>query len=389
MAAKPRPWLTRNLVVLSLVSLTQDAASELMYPLLPLFLTGILAAPAIALGVVEGFAELVAGLSKFYAGKASDHIGRKTLITSGYGLAAIGKVFVASALAWPMVLVGRAIDRVGKGIRSTPRDAMITSDVAKEHFTQAFGFHRSADTLGAVIGPIFALLGLSVLNNDIRAVMWWAIIPAVLSMILTLLIRETQAPKRLQTNVQKVRMPSTFWKTAIPLIVISAINIPDTLLLLRLSELGVSAKNIVLAYISFNVVYTVSAYPAGVIASRLPPRLVYAIGMGAFGITFFAIGQFREQNVWLFVIVALYGLFPALTDGIGKSLIAMSAPKEVHGQAQGIFQSLAGGSILIAGLWAGAIWTLGSGQGSLPFTIAGGLGLIAGGYLFTTSKRMS
>lgn len=360
-----------------------------MYPLMPLFLTGVLATPAIVLGAVEGFAELVAGLSKFYAGRASDRIGRKTLITSGYGLAAIGKVFVASAVAWPMVLFGRAVDRVGKGVRSAPRDAMITSSVEREHFTQALGFHRSADTLGAVVGPIFALIGLSLLNNDVRAVMWWAIVPAVLSMLLTLFIRETKPARTSKADLPKVKMPQTFWKAAIPLIVISAINIPDTLLLLRLSQLGVSQTNVVLAYIAFNVVYTLSAYPAGVIASRLPPRIVYAIGMTAFGVTYFAIGQFREQSVWLFVIVALYGLFPALTDGIGKSLIAMSAPKEMHGQAQGIFQSLAGGSILVAGLWAGAIWTLGSGNGSLPFTTAGVLGLISAGYLYVTHKRVS
>lgn len=387
MATQPRPWLTRNLVVLSLVSLTQDAASELMYPLMPLFLTGVLAAPAIVLGAVEGFAELVAGLSKFYAGRASDRIGRKTLITTGYGFAAVGKVFVASAAAWPMVLFGRAVDRVGKGVRSAPRDAMITTSVDSEHFTKALGFHRSADTLGAVIGPIFALIGLSLLNNDVRAVMWWAVVPAILSMLLTLFVKESRKVSSGRAQHVKVKLPLSFWKAALPLIAISAINIPDTLLLLRLSQLGVSQTNVVLAYIAFNVVYTLSAYPAGVIASRLRPRSVYAIGMLAFGITYFAIGQFRSPSVWLFVIVAMYGLFPALTDGIGKSLIALSTPREVHGQAQGVFQSLAGGSILIAGLWAGAVWSFGSGHGSLPFTIAGILGITSAGYLYASNRR--
>jgi len=386
-ATKQRPWLTRNLVVLSLVSLTQDAASELMYPLMPLFLTGVLAAPAIVLGAVEGFAELVAGLSKYYAGRASDRIGRKTLITSGYGLAAVGKVFVASATAWPMVLFGRAVDRVGKGVRGAPRDAMITTAVGSEHFTKALGFHRSADTLGAVIGPIIALIGLSLLNNDVRAVMWWAVVPAVLSMILTLFVKESRRVPAVRTKHPTVKLPSSFWKAAVPLIAISAINIPDTLLLLRLSQLGVSQTNVVLAYIAFNVVYTLSAYPAGVVASRLRPRSVYAIGMLAFGVTYFAIGQFTSQSAWLFVIVAMYGLFPALTDGIGKSIVALSTPREVHGQAQGVFQSLAGGSILIAGLWAGAMWSLGNGHGSLPFTIAGVLGIVSAGYLYLSNRR--
>lgn len=387
MSTAKRPWLTRNLMILSLVSLTQDAASELMYPLMPLFLTGVLAAPAIALGAVEGVAELVAGLSKFYAGRASDHIGSKKLISTGYGLAAIGKVFVAAAVAWPMVLFGRSVDRVGKGVRSAPRDAMITTAVDDEHFSKALGFHRSADTLGAVLGPIFALIGLSLLNNDVRAVMWWAIVPAVLSLLLTLFIKETRKPQHTAGPRPKVKLPPTFWKAAIPLIAISAVNIPDTLLLLRLSQLGVSATNVVLAYIAFNVVYTLSAYPAGIIASRYRPRSVYAAGMLAFGLTYFVIGQLKQDGVLLFVIVAAYGLFPALTDGIGKSIVAHSTPREIHGTAQGVFQSLTGGSILIAGLWAGALWTFGRGHGSLPFTIAGILGVASAAYLYLGNRR--
>ncbi len=382
-----RPWLTRNLLILSLVSLTQDAAAELMYPLMPLFLTGVLAAPAIALGAVEGVAELVAGLSKFLAGRASDRIGSKKLISTGYGLAAIGKVFVASAAAWPTVLLGRSIDRVGKGVRSAPRDAMITSAVDQEHFSKALGFHRSADTLGAVLGPIFALIGLSLLNNNVRAVMWWAIVPALLSLLLTLFIKETRKPNRATDTRAKVKLPPTFWKAAIPLIAMSAVNIPDTLLLLRLSQLGVSATNVVLAYIAFNAVYTLSAYPAGIIASRYRPRSVYAAGMLAFGVTYFFIGRFQHDGVLLFVVVAAFGLFPALTDGIGKSIVAHSTPRELHGTAQGVFQSLAGGSILVAGLWAGALWSLGRGHGSLPFTIAGILGVVSAGYLYFDGKR--
>ncbi|MEI6405024.1 MAG: MFS transporter [Actinomycetes bacterium] len=376
-------WLSRNLVVLSLVSLTQDAASELMYPLMPLFLTGVLAAPAIVLGAVEGCAEVAAGVSKYLAGRASDRIGRRTFITTGYGLAGIGKAIVAASLVWPTVLIGRVIDRVGKGVRSAPRDAMITNSVAPEYYSRALGFHRSADTLGAVIGPIIALIGLQLLNGNVRAVMWWAVIPAIASVILTLLVKEVKkAPKPEPVVPQaRVALPREFWTAATPLILIAMTNIPDTLILLRISQLGVSTTHVVLAYIAFNAVYTLAAFPAGIIAARLQPARVYAIGLVAFGLTYIALGQITHESPLLYLVVALYGFFPALTDGIGKAIIATQTAKAVHGRAQGIFQSLSGGAILVAGLWGGLLWNSGAGHGSVPLTIAGSLALLGAVYL--------
>lgn len=372
MFALMKSWLSRNLVIISLISLMQDAAAEIMYPLMPLFLTGVLAAPAIVLGVVEGCAELAMGLSKFLAGKTSDRVGRKTFITTGYGLAGIGKMIVASSVVWPTVLFGRVFDRIGKGIRSTPRDALITNSVDPTHYGRAFGFHRSADTLGAVIGPIIALIGLSVLNNDVRAVMWWAVIPAVLSVLLTLLIRDGKTARTpAEIEIIKDPLPKQFWVKALPFILIALTNLPDALLLLRLSEIGTSMTDVVLAYVAFNTVYSLAAYPAGVLADKMSPQIVYAIGLGAFSITYITIGQLSGPSPMMFGIVALYGLFPALTDGVGKAVVSHSVPQLVHGKAQGVFQSLNGGAILVAGIWGGLLWTSGSGHGSVPMTIAG------------------
>ena len=367
-------WISRNLIVLSLVSFTQDAASELMYPLMPLFITGVLAAPAIVLGVVEGAAEITAGVSKYFAGKASDRVGSKTFITTGYGLAGIGKLFVASAVIWPMVLFGRVIDRIGKGIRSAPRDALITKSVEPSHYARAFGFHRSADTFGAVLGPILALIGLAALNNDVRAVMWWAVIPAGLSVVISLFIREEKRAeqptvKAKESSVEK--LPTAFWHAAIPFIVFALTNLPDTMLLLRLSQIGTSTTHVVLAYIGFNLVYTFAAYPAGIIADRLSAYTVYAIGLLAFAITYIAIGRLTSESPIMYLAVAMYGFFPALTDGIGKAIVSHTVPKTMHGRAQGVFQSLSGGAILIAGVWAGLLWNSGSGHGALPMTVAG------------------
>ena len=387
-----RPWLTRNLIVLSLISLTQDAASELMYPLMPLFVTGVLAAPAIVLGAVEGCAEVAMGISKFLAGKKSDSFGRKPFITTGYGLAAVGKLLVVVASAWPAVLFGRVVDRLGKGIRSAPRDAMITNSVTPAHYARAYGFHRSADTMGAVLGPLIALIGLAAMDGDIRAVMWWALIPAVLSVGLTLFIKEDRTKAERVASAKQTQdahdhgetysLPRNFWTTALPFIAIALTNIPDTLLLVRLAQLGTSTTHVVLAYVAFNAVYTLAAYPAGIIAEHVSPHRVYAIGLVAFALTYITLGQISGPSPVMYLVVALYGFFPALTDGIGKAMVSTTVPRVRQGLAQGAFQSLSGFAILGAGLWGGALWNSGAGHGSLPLTVAGTGALIAAVLLF-------
>lgn len=387
--ASAKSWLTRNVVVISLVSLMQDAASEIMYPLMPLFLTGVLAAPAIVLGVVEGSAELAMGVSKYWAGRASDKYGRKTFISTGYGLAGIGKIVVAASVFWPTVLVGRVIDRVGKGIRSTPRDALLTNSVEPSHYARVYGFHRSADTLGAVFGPIIALIGLSMLH-DVRSVMWWAVIPAALSLGLTFLIKDGKPAPEVVAEIHSAPMPRSFWTAVWPFIAVALTNLPDTMLLLRLSQIHMSTTHVVLAYVAFNTVYTLAAYPAGVIADKFSPHTVYAFGLVAFAITYITLGQLSSPSPVVYAVVALYGFFPALTDGVGKAVVSHTIPKILHGRGQGIFQSLNGGAILIAGIWGGLLWSTGSGSGSVPLTIAGiGAAVAAIGMLAVARHRNS
>lgn len=372
-----------------MVSLLQDAASEIMYPLMPLFITGVLVAPAIVLGVVEGSAELAMGLSKYYAGVKSDIVGRKVFITSGYGLAGIGKAIVASSVIWPTVLLGRVVDRIGKGVRSTPRDALLTNSVHSTHYGRVYGFHRAADTFGAVIGPLIALGGLALLNNDVRSVMWWAVIPAIGSVILTLFIKDHHSVQREERLAEtKEPMPRHFWVAAFPFIAFALMNLPDTMLLLRLSHMGLSMTHVVLAYVAFNTVYAFAAYPAGVIADKYSPHTVYAIGLVAFSITYLTLGMSQHESIWIYAAVALYGFFPALTDGVGKAIVSHTVPKSRHGRAQGIFQSLNGLGILIAGVWGGALWSFGRGDGSLSLSIAGiGTGIAAIGMLWESHRR--
>ena len=405
---RSRPWLTRNLVVLTAVSLTQDAASELLYPLLPFLITGVLAAPPVVLGIVEGTAEAAAGVSKYVAGRWSDGRARRPFVTVGYAMAAVGKILVAAAWAWPVVLVGRVVDRLGKGVRAAPRDALIAASVPRSDLGRAYGFHRTGDTLGAVIGPLIALLALWWLDGDVEAVLWWAVVPAVASVALTFLVVErrrtpaavaaapTQADptaaarsdRRLLRRPQRSPLPRRFWRVCGVLVAIAVVNFPDALLLLRISDLGYSTTEVVLAYVLFNLVYAASSYPAGALSDRLPRPVVYGLGLVAFAVAYGGLAVV-ERGPWVWVLVAVYGLFPGLTDGVGKAWVSSLVDDTHRGRAQGVFQSLSNAAVFAAGLWAGLAWGAGPGGGVVPLAVSGAVGLLAAAVLLLGRHRVT
>lgn len=362
-------WLTHNLKVVSGVSLLQDAASELLYPVLPIFLTVTLGAPAAVVGLVEGLAEGAASVTKLAAGRLSDRYRRRPLIGLGYGLAALGKLLIAVAGGWPVVLAGRCVDRLGKGVRGAPRDALIAADVPVAARGRAFGFHRSMDTAGAVVGPLLGLAGYQLLDHRIRPLLWIAVLPAIASVALVAALRDPARPSagRERPGWDPRGLPRRFWRPVAVLLAFSVINFPDALLLLRLHDIGFGVAAVIGAYVTYNAAYALLSYPAGALTDRLSPPLIYAAGLAVFAVAYTGLGLTRGHlAAWL--LITGYGAFTALTDGVGKAWISTVLPAGAQGSGQGVFQGLTGLGVLAAGIWAGVAW---GADGRTPLLISG------------------
>lgn len=370
-----RSWLTHNVRVLSAVSFLQDTASELLYPLLPIYLTSVLGAPAAVVGAVEGAAEGAASLTKLAAGPLGDRFSRRPLIATGYGMAALGKVMVAAASGWTGVLAGRVVDRLGKGIRGAPRDALLVVDIDAAARGRVFGFHRAMDTFGAVVGPLLGLVGYQLLDQQIAPLLWVAVVPAVLSVALVFLVRErvplpNKATRRAVFSRVK-DLPRSYWRVTAVVVAFGLVNFPDALLLLRLNEIGFSVPEVILAYVTYNAVYAATSYPAGMVADRVGKPVVFGIGLVFFAVGYTGLGMTTDAlTAWL--LIGVYGLFTGCTDGVGKAWISSLVADDVQGSAQGVFQGLSGFAVLAAGIWAGLLW---GADGRLPLLISG----VAGG----------
>ena len=367
-------WLTRNVRVLSAVSFLQDTASELLYPLLPIYLTTVLGAPPAVVGAIEGAAEGAASVTKIAVGPLGDRFAKRPLIATGYGMAALGKVIVAVAGSWPGVLTGRVVDRLGKGLRGGPRDALLVEDLEPGSRGKVFGFHRAMDTLGAVIGPLLGLLGYQLLDQQIAPLLYVAIIPAVLSVLLIVLVRERprtgpRQPRRPVFEGMR-ELPRRFWRVTAVVVGFGLVNFPDALLLLRLNEIGFGVVEVILAYVTYNLVYALASFPAGVLADRLPRSAVFGIGLVFFAVGYIGLGLTTDP-VLAWVLIGVYGLFTACTDGVGKAWVSGLVGPDRQSTAQGVFQGGSGLAILVAGLWAGLLW---GADGRLPLLISGAVG---------------
>jgi len=363
---RPTRGLPPLVRALALVSLLTDAASEMIYPLLPVFVITVLGGSPAMLGLLEGAAESTAALVKLGSGALSDRIGRFTpIVLLGYGIAAVTRPFMGVAQSVNQVIGLRLIDRVGKGIRSAPRDALLAASVEPAVRGRAFGFHRAADHLGAVIGPIVAWVLLQQLHLSLRTVFMLSAIPGLLA-VLTIVIavrdpsgKAVQLPDApvLPARRDDVAMPRRFWAVLGVLLLFTLGNSTDAFLLLRAQQLGVPVAMLPLLWSAHHVVKAASSVPGGALSDRVGRRRVMLMGWTLYALVYLGFAYASSAtHAWLLFLV--YGLYFGLVEGAEKALIADLAPPERRGTAFGWYNAAMGVAALPASVLLGMVWTL-------------------------------
>ncbi|MGH7694216.1 MAG: MFS transporter [Gemmatimonadaceae bacterium] len=352
--------LPRTVFALAAVSLLTDASSEMIYPLLPLFLSSVLGASATALGAIEGAAESVAALLKLGSGVWSDRLTRrKPLVVFGYALASAVRPLIGLAQSAWQVGALRVTDRIGKGIRTSPRDALIADAVQPSQRGAAFGLHRAGDHLGGVLGPVLAFVLLQLFGFSLRTVFLLAAIPAALSLLV--LIAGVQEEARRSTHNGGVRvgeptaLGSEFWKYLSVLFLFALGNASDAFLLLRASALGVAAAHVPLLWAAHHVVKAIANVPGGALSDRIGRRPLIVAGWAVYAIVYLAFA--RASTAWhVWALFLAYGLYFGLTEGVEKAFVADLVPERLRGSAYGWFNFTLGLAAFPASLIFGVLW---------------------------------
>ncbi len=374
--------LPSSIWALGFVSLFMDISSELIHSLLPVFMVSVLGASMTTLGFIEGVAEAAAAITKVFSGAISDYLGkRKLLAVLGYGIAALTKpIFpLASTLGW--VFAARFIDRVGKGIRGAPRDALV-ADIAPQGMRgAAYGLRQALDSVGAFLGPLFALMFMAWFANDIRAVLWIAVIPAFISV--ALLVFGVDEPEREKINASgRMRLtfggatllPLRYWLIVLLGALCTLARFSEAFLVLRAQDVGLALGYVPLVLMVMNVVFTATAYPAGAAADRFSQRILLIAGLLMLVVADVILAA-AASPLPVFIGAAFWGLHMGLTQGLFAKLVADSAPPELRGTAFGIFNLVGGGALLLASVVAGALWNaIGA---PAAFLTGGGFALMA------------
>lgn len=366
-----------NVILLGLVSFLTDVSSEMVYPLVPLFLTIQLGATPAVVGVIEGLAESTASLLKVFSGYWSDRLGRrKTLTIAGYAASALSRVPIYLALSWGWVLGGRLADRFGKGIRTAPRDALIADSSDPHKYGLSFGLHRAMDTFGAVIGVVLAYLLLRHAHLNFRPVFLFAIIPAALGVFLLFFVREKRDKK-----TRTARRLGLSWRELDPrlqaFLIITFLftlgNSSNQFLLLRAQNVGFHVQDVLLLYLVYVSVYGLAAYPAGRLSDRVGRRSLLVWGYITYGMVYLGFALIcRPVTLW--PLFAAYGLYSAFTEGVEKALVAEIAPSQQRATLIGLHATLVGVGLLPASLLAGLLWkTVGP---AAPFYFGGVIGIL-------------
>lgn len=347
---------------LGFVSMLMDVSSEMIHSLLPMFMVGVLGASALTVGLIEGAAESTALIVKVFSGTLSDYLGRrKGVALAGYALGAITKPLFALAPTTGMVLTARLLDRVGKGIRGAPRDALV-ADITPAHARgAAFGLRQSLDTIGAFVGPLLAVGLMLLWANNFRAVFWVAVIPAALSVLLLIFgVREPQQrAERTRTNPLRreniARLGPSYWWVVIIGAAFTLARFSEAFLILRAQQGGIPVAWVPLVMVAMNLVYAGAAYPFGKLSDRMNHKTLLAWGLG---VLLLADVVLASNNHWTTVVigVALWGVHMGMTQGLLATMVANTAPADLRGTAYGVFNLTSGVSMLVASAVAGLLW---------------------------------
>jgi MFS family permease len=379
-------YITRTVIVLSFVSMFTDIASEMLYPVMPIFLKSI-GFSVLLIGILEGLAEATAGLSKGYFGKLSDTTGKRVpFVRFGYLLSAISKPMMAAFIFPLWIFLARTIDRLGKGIRTGARDAILSAEASPETKGRVFGFHRGMDTLGAVLGPALALVFLWLWPQQYRALFLVAFVPGMVAIAFTLLLKEKIEKKN--TSVKQIYFfdflkywktsPALYRKLTAGLLVFTLVNSSDIFLLLKIKESGIDDRMVIGIYIFYNLVYAMASYPMGMLADKLGLKRVLIAGLVIFAMVYtgFALNSSIPGFVALFF---LYGIYAAATEGVSKAWITNISDKADTATAIGTYTAFQSICTLIASSLAGLIWL--KFGAAATFAISAAVTLLVAGYL--------
>lgn len=356
-------FITRTVWILSLVSLFTDMASEMLYPVMPVYLKSI-GFSIVFIGVLEGFAEAIAGLSKGYFGKLSDHSGKRIpFVQIGYALSAISKPMMAIFVYPAWIFMARTIDRFGKGIRTGARDAVLSDESSPQTKGKVFGFHRSMDTLGAVIGPGFALLYLYYNPENYINLFYIAFLPGLLAVLATFLLKEQTIIKRVEPKTLKLFSFFKYWRESPAeyrqvvggLLVFALFNSSDVFLLLCAKQAGLSDTLIIGIYIFYNLMYALFAFPIGIMADKIGMKNTFIFGLILFAVVYF--GMAFSSHLYLFLgLFFVYGIYAAATEGIAKAWISNITDKKDTATAIGTYAGFQSICALFASTLAGLTW---------------------------------
>jgi MFS family permease len=361
-----RTWRTlpAGVWALGFGSLFMDTSSELIHSLLPVFMATVLGASMVTIGIIEGIAEATAAIVKVFSGVLSDYLGkRKFLVVFGYALAAFTKpVFpLATSISW--VFAARFVDRIGKGIRGAPRDALVADITPPPLRGAAYGLRQALDSVGAFLGPLLALLFMAWFANDIKAAMWIAVVPAFITVALLIVyVREPERPhaeaqlRAPLTLADAKRLPPRYWLVVALGAVFTLARFSEAFLILRAQDVGVAIGYVPVVLIVMNVVYAAFAYPAGAASDRMSRRTLLVVGLGLLVAADVVLAR-STVPIAVFAGAALWGLHMAFTQGLLSKLVADTAPDQLRGTAFGIFNLVSGGALLTASVIAGALWS--------------------------------